>query len=83
MASVLGCIRVGLLFDQATWWPLKVSLTIVPSNRLGDANQAMRVSSALEAGTVSDLVAALQGIRYPGSDPPNLRPTLLGLGKPI
>lgn len=43
----------------------------------------MRVSLALEAGTVSNLVAALQGVCFPDSDPPNPRSTLLGLGKPI
>lgn len=76
-----GLHSSGSLVCLCDFVPPERKLDHVPV--LGDANQAMRVSSALDAGTVSDLVAASQSVRCPNGDPPNLHSLLSGLGKPI
>lgn len=51
---------------------LDVSSDYTPFIVPGDANQCMRVSSALEAGTVSDLVAtAARDVHCSNGDPPD------------
>lgn len=65
------------------------SIVVIPRLRLqprssADANQCLRVSSALEAGTVSDLVATSGGaLCLLDGDPPGLNSPSLGLGEPI
>lgn len=61
----------------------EVSSDRVPFISLADANQCMRVSSALDAGTVSDLVATSRGVRCSDDDPPGSRSSSPGLGEPI
>jgi len=74
MALALGyiqvtCFKIGLLPD--------VSSDYAPFIVVADANQCMRVSSALEAGTVSDLAVTSRDVLCSNGDPP------AGVGEPI
>lgn len=82
---VLGYIRVGLALVSKC--PLDISSDHLPFISLADANQCMRVSSALEAGTVSDLIVTSRDSRDLDGNPPDFHSFVhfasTGLGKPI